>query len=559
MDIVKWVRSPSCGGVSMDDLRNIAIEKLGINPDGMKKLEICQLIQAYYSALNQFGAGAKEDRLWKTYGPQLLEKFKTDRTATQWRNAKALPDDLIAAGKGKYLEWIILSYLRGGIKLFEDIPSKVPEALSDWIYLKDKKLLKMDLSGQKPWLDETNILNYCGLDKCTVLKKDKKEYLMVGLYDVLKQHQDVLDGRISTKEKKVGLGPADAELVYEDTQIRIFHPKTKEGACYYGQGTKWCTAATKAKNMFEAYNREGPLYVIIPKTPERVGQKYQIHIPTKSFKDEFDYDIKLNALIKKYPGLNGFKPIAEYLAFNKLLNIRTPLTIQLIEKFLAAGYDINYSVAGELNEDIMMYEGRNSLLSEAISEVNKDYSVVKYLLDHGVDANLGLDAALEVIDYRERLQVLLPYIKKARIELMSTLDKLIRDENLDVLDLLIEKGLDVNVALMSQDGSIDYPLTDSYKNKGIMDSDLEEKFKKLLIRGYDPNLGGPTWSLIYDVLDDTAEGGDEHHNTLLRLLIQYGADIYANDEKNNRTPLSYAEDIGLKDLFLDAYASRIVK
>lgn len=580
MDIFDWAKSPSCGGVPIDDLRNIALE-LGIDITGMKKVDICEHIyNKINQKINQVGSG-KEERLWQTYGEALIERFKKDRTAPKKMDTNALvtlPDELIAGDptKSKYLEWIIQSYLRGGIKLFEDIPSKVPEAINDWTYLKDKKILKKDAT---PWSDETNILNYCGLDKCNVTKKDKKEYSMMGLYDVLKKYQDILDQRVSASAKKIS--PADGELVYEDEQIKVFHPKTEAGACYYGQGTKWCTAATKAENMFQEYNKDGPMYSIIPKKPEHVGEKYQIHIATKSFKDEMDDDIKLSKLLKKYPGLKSFKPIAEYLAFKKL--IEQDLTIPLIQKYLDKGFDISHFL-GEMDErpdDPNEEEYKiKSILSEAIrqsADVDPDTSVVQFLLAHGADPNPGLEVALEALHFpwvsygRTYTQMLLPHIKKAKLVMMDSLLTLLEDENLPILDHLMKNGLDLNNKLYIDDGSQEYPLSYIYERPSKNDDDPVQnsptgnmparaqkfKFQKLFERGYNPNLSSSGQAVIYDVLDNTPNGGDPDLNELLKLLIHYGADIYEKEgDKSSRTPMEYAKEIGLEDLFLEAYSSR---
>lgn len=53
--------------------------------------------------------------------------------------------------------------------------------------------------------------------------------------------------------------------LYEDDRHLIVVPKTTEGSCYYGQGTKWCTAAKK-NNQFENYSSSGMLIYIIDKS-----------------------------------------------------------------------------------------------------------------------------------------------------------------------------------------------------------------------------------------------------------------------------------------------------
>lgn len=45
--------------------------------------------------------------------------------------------------------------------------------------------------------------------------------------------------------------------------ITIHDPRNTEESQYYGNGTKWCTAA-KNDNRFEYYFKDGPLYIIVP-------------------------------------------------------------------------------------------------------------------------------------------------------------------------------------------------------------------------------------------------------------------------------------------------------
>ena len=73
--------------------------------------------------------------------------------------------------------------------------------------------------------------------------------------------------------------------VYEDPEWLVVIPLTREAACLYGKGTKWCTAAEPSDNYFDDYNDKGPLYININR---RDGRKYQIHFESKSFMDARD-------------------------------------------------------------------------------------------------------------------------------------------------------------------------------------------------------------------------------------------------------------------------------
>ncbi len=83
----------------------------------------------------------------------------------------------------------------------------------------------------------------------------------------------------------------DADLVYENDKVRIIIPKDQTAACYYGQGTQWCTASTQSTNYFNSYSKDGPLYILLPKQPKYDGEKYQLHFPSGQFMDEQDRNV----------------------------------------------------------------------------------------------------------------------------------------------------------------------------------------------------------------------------------------------------------------------------
>ena len=90
--------------------------------------------------------------------------------------------------------------------------------------------------------------------------------------------KDVSNKQKSRDAKKGG------KKILETNEWLVICPKTEEAACYYGANTKWCTAA-KNDNMFDVYNREGPLYIFINK---QNNEKYQMHAQSLSFMNELD-------------------------------------------------------------------------------------------------------------------------------------------------------------------------------------------------------------------------------------------------------------------------------
>jgi len=186
----------------------------------------------------------------------------------------------------KYVRWIVDSYVNGGIKRDEDLLSRVKPALEKYEYLKSRNILSKQ--GEL-WQQETNIDNYCGIVGCT-----KKGFEKPGLEGLIDKYKDQLE------EEEQEETTNTAVQVYNGDTIRIIQPTTEADACYYGQSTRWCTAA-KNDNMFNYYNGLGPLYIIIPKNPSYKDEKYQISFETRQYMDEKDDFIELSDLVAKYP------------------------------------------------------------------------------------------------------------------------------------------------------------------------------------------------------------------------------------------------------------------
>ena len=237
----------------------------------------------------------KPDEAWKIHKGKLIEKFKTDDSAP--KDASSLPQEFIEADptiEKTYLEWIISSYLRGGIKRFEDIASRTGPALKKYEYLKKNKTLP-------------KIEQFCGIVGCEkiVKKRNKKgemkdeEIQIPGLEDYLGGFTDEL----KTFEIEYKVETKEYEKLVEDDEVLIVHPLTEQASCRYGKGTKWCVSADEG-NMFEHYNKDGPLYMFIPKKKQYASEKYAIHINTENFMDEKDNPIKLDWLFQtRFPDL----------------------------------------------------------------------------------------------------------------------------------------------------------------------------------------------------------------------------------------------------------------
>ena len=117
-----------------------------------------------------------------------------------------------------------------------------------------------------------------------------------------KNAQDFMDAldKFEVPDKTKPDERGQAKSMYEDADLRIIVPMDKAAACYYGRGTRWCTAAEKS-NAFDTYNKKEPMYIIIPKQPTHVGEKWQFHFNSSQYMNEKDQPVNLTDLIQRYP------------------------------------------------------------------------------------------------------------------------------------------------------------------------------------------------------------------------------------------------------------------
>ena len=131
--------------------------------------------------------------------------------------------------------------------------------------------------------------------------------------------KDISDA-ISKHENKVRRDVKEidgADVVYEDDRFTVVSPKTHEASCYYGAGSKWCTAAKSSDAHFMSYNRDGKLFYFLDKKEKSGSRFYKVAMlqkydgrqtffdaPDKSFNSgwilgtpEFE---KINNVIQRY-------------------------------------------------------------------------------------------------------------------------------------------------------------------------------------------------------------------------------------------------------------------
>ena len=152
----------------------------------------------------------------------------------------------------KFLNWVGRTF---GTINFEENFGKLVEAL--------KKFEKISSN-----LPKTDINQYEGLGE-----------LLIALSEY--------ENKAKRNIKKVQGG----NVVYEDDRFFIVNPLTHEASCYYGKGTKWCTAAD-SNHQFNQYNQDGKLFYILDKSLPTSDPFYKVALLKKFDGDMTFYDAK---------------------------------------------------------------------------------------------------------------------------------------------------------------------------------------------------------------------------------------------------------------------------
>jgi len=221
----------------------------------------------------------KRDVTIQKLGQPLYQKMINDRTVQRIYGDDPLqninPNEIIEFGIDRFQEadptpnkqfvpWLVRLYAKDPTFKFEDVLSQVHPYL--------EKFYKLNMRKKIP-SPRNDVNRYASF---------------ADFMGVMDEYED--PDKVELKDK------GRAFTLYDDENWRVIVPEDVHSACYYGQGTRWCTAATKGNNMFKYYNGIAPLLIAIPKHPEHPGEKYQLHFgisiddqPVKSDSDALDY------------------------------------------------------------------------------------------------------------------------------------------------------------------------------------------------------------------------------------------------------------------------------
>jgi hypothetical protein len=159
-------------------------------------------------------------------------------------------------------------------------------------------LLSRDLAPNHKYLSflgdvlESGNINYDSTKD--IIEKFIKYQKVLPTQDIyLFQSLNDIQDEINAHENKVRRQVKEldgADQVYEDERFTVVTPKNHKTSCYYGSGTKWCTASMNGDSHFDKYNQDGKLFYIIDKKAKSNDRFYKVALLNKYDGDQVFYD-----------------------------------------------------------------------------------------------------------------------------------------------------------------------------------------------------------------------------------------------------------------------------
>ena len=286
----------------------------------------------------------------------------------------------------QYVQWMTRAYVTDTFRYVEDVETEAADFLEKYYWLAQRRAVP------EQWRDINRIKN-------TEQFRDAEAAVSQAY------HQRVQD---DTTKKAVDKGTA--KEILNNAEVRIIRPLDEESSKYYGQGTRWCTAAQKNCRFID-YADDGPLYIVIPKNPNKKTkidpetgeekvvsvERYQIHFDEKAndgsyqLMDEQDSEVSFEDFVDRFNTIDEEFWFKLYPALRFNLTINTPARARF------------YKEVAEVMESIV----REFYLPDTESDwVNELYEDWKEQIEYGQEKDwdeedfneAGIPSSIEALD-----------------------------------------------------------------------------------------------------------------------------------------------------------------
>ena len=381
------------------------------------------------------------------------------------------------------------------------------------------------------FLKLTNALNFFEKISTNLPKTDINQYqTLEELITTITNYE----GKSRRNVKKVQGG----NVVYDDGKYFVVNPLNHDASCYYGKGTKWCTAA-ETDTHFKKYNEDGKLFYIIDKSKPTNDPNYKVALLRKFDGEKLFFNVK-DEQIK-----NGWVIGSEIL--EKILSNITGYLQQEFPEQIKIFTDKELAKKEKQRLERLREQQRVQLLRNDAQERRdenewaldgnipqeglKAHALLKYLVD---------DEGISVLDNNDRADI---QRIKDKIETLNAEYNADEDPNVDILSQIesLEDELDnysdyIDVYHIIPTGQF-YDTTEFE----VIDSSVSNN--KYAV-GDDGEMQSSCYEYVENLIDDI--GYEGFNDSFVRQfldtdsIISYAEDVYDSDVRDN--PSSYFED-----------------
>jgi hypothetical protein len=434
---------------------------------------------------------------------KLIQEGRVDEFKSKYgqRFVPNMLNDIISKIKPKYLTWV--GKVFDSINFEENFPKLV------------ESLIKFDKISNN--LPKTDINQYQNLSE---------------LLDVINTYEN--RNRRDVKQVEGG------NVVFDDGRFFVVNPLDHKASCYYGKGTKWCTAA-ETDTHFKKYNEDGKLFYIIDRSKPTTDPQYKIALLRKFDGDKIYYDAKdeyvKEGWIHKTEKLNEIlSKIDSYLSteFTEQLKIYTDKELAKKEKDRLQRLREQQRVQAMRNEaQERREEGEWTLDGDCPDEGLKAHALLKYLVSNQDVSVITNEDRINIQRIKDEIETLNTEYDESENPRVDILDKI--EELEDELDDYSTSYIDVYNIVPSgrfykttEFEVIDNPDVEGNRyavgDDDEMKESCEESIESLID---DVGYEGFNASFARDYLDEEA-------------IADYAEDVYDSDVRDN--PESYFDE-----------------
>lgn len=308
--------------------REIVYDYLRIDPVPKKEVEPVSLRFYILNTTEIINGVSASKRLW-----ELCKLASVDGIYKKIEESDPTPNK-------EYVQWILALYTRvlkdrtpktsftmeenklGGFAylFFEDL-HKLPDAIKFFHKIKNSKALTVEQRDVYAYKSINNFIE------------------TVFLSQAESTAPDAIPTNVLNARELDALARKTAEIVYQDPSWIIVHTIDKEGSRVFGENTTWCTAGSNYGSMFDNYNRQGKLFILLKNKPGASAHlranptnRLQFHFESSQFHDVTNHSIDV---LKFFNENIGVKSYFRTYILEKLMKPKTSISemMSLLKKF----------------------------------------------------------------------------------------------------------------------------------------------------------------------------------------------------------------------------------